>query len=72
MKKSFNLGRRKSVVTLGQVLSLFMLSMFSMTCLNRNLITLLIFIFLGENQIDLHMQQNCKIGEITPAAASRC
>lgn len=60
------------MVTLGQVLSLFMLSMFSMTCLNRNLITLLIFIFLGENQIDLHIQQNCKIGEITPAAASRC
>jgi len=50
---------RKSVVTSGQVLlSLFTLSVLSMTNLNCNLIALLIFIFLGGNRIDLHTQQN--------------
>lgn len=70
-KKSFNSSRRKLLVTSEQVLlSLFLLSVLSLTCLNCNLIPLLIFIFLGV-EIKLICTYS-RIGEITPAAASRC
>lgn len=71
-QESFNLGGRKLEKTSGQVLlSLFMLSVLSVTCLNCNLITLLIFVLVGVGRIKLTCTCS-KIGEIIPAAASRC
>ena len=56
--ESSHLSRRKSGVTSGPVLlSLFLLSVLSMTYLNCNLISLLIFI-LGGIKLILHIQQN--------------